>query len=189
MDPFAALAAGHQEFERRLRAVAPGDWDRPTPCSDWAVRDLVVHVIYGARMTVELLGGCTRDEAMAVVAGATLPEDPVAAYVEGADREREAFAAPGVLERIVAHPAGDFPGAVVLNFRIGDATMHAWDLARAIGADETLNGDLVAHVWEGIQPMVPIMASTGRFGEGQSGTVGEGAALQTRLLDATGRRP
>ena len=189
MEPLDALGLGRQEFERRLRAVGPGDWDRPTPCTDWAVRDLATHVIFGARMCVALLGGCTRDEAMAVVANASLPDDPIAAFEEGAAEQAAAFAEPGALERTVAHPAGDFPATVLLNFRVGDYALHAWDLARAIGADETLAEDLVAFVWEGIQPMLPIIATVGVFGEGPSGTVGEDAPLQTRLLDATGRRP
>ncbi len=189
MEPLAALDLGRQEFERRLRAVGPGDWDRPTPCTDWAVRDLVTHVIFGTRMAVALLGGCTREQAMAVVANATLPEDPLAAFEDGAAAQAVAFAEPGALERTVAHPAGDFPAPVLLNFRIGDYALHGWDLARAIGADETLAEDLVAFVWEGIQPMLPIIGTVGVFGEGPSGTVGDDAPLQTRLLDATGRRP
>ena len=97
--------------------------------------------------------------------------------------------ATGALERVCAHPAGDFPGTVLLGFRIADDALHAWDLARAIGADETLPAELVEHVWDGIQPMLPIIGSVGVFGDGPSGTVAEDAPMQVRLLDATGRRP
>ena len=57
------------------------------------------------------------------------------------------------------------------------------------GADDTLDPALVAHVWENIAPAAPLLASSGRFGEGASGTVDDDASLQTKLLDATGRRP
>ena len=83
MDPLAALAVGRAEFDRRLRLVQPADWDRSTPCYGWVVRDLVVHVLYGDRMTVEPLHGCTRDEATAVFADATIPDDPVAEFMAG----------------------------------------------------------------------------------------------------------
>jgi len=189
MEPLDALAAASAEFARRLRDVGPADWDRPTPCAEWTIRDLVQHQIVGQQMTVALLGGSSRDEALEIAMTAEFPADPVAAYDDGTAAQAAAFAVDGVLERIIPHPAGDFPGAVVLNFRIGDATMHAWDLARAIGADETLNAELVAHVWEGIQPMVPIMGASGRFGDGPSGSVGVDADPQLLLLDATGRRP
>ncbi len=189
MDPLGALAVGRAEFDRRLRLVEPADWDRATPCEAWVVRDLVVHVIYGNRMSVALLHGCTRDEAMAVVADPTLPPDPVAEFAVGADAQAAAFAEPGALERMCSHPAGDLPGAAVLGFRIGDYAMHAWDLARAIGADETLDAGLVETVWSSIEPMLPIIGTTGVFGKGPSGAVPEDAPMQTRVLDATGRRP
>jgi uncharacterized protein (TIGR03086 family) len=189
MEPLEALATGRAEFDRRLRSVGESDWDRDTPCDDWSVRDLVVHVIYGTRMTAALLHGATRDEAFAVVADATLPDDPIAAFAEGADAEAAAFAEPGALDRICAHPAGDFPGAMILGFRIGDLAMHTWDLSRAIGADEQLDPGLVDNVWTAIEPMLPMMGSVGVFGEGPSGSVPDDAPLQLRVLDATGRRP
>ena len=189
MEQLSALGVARSEFERRLRQVEAGDWDRPTPCSEWNVRGLVVHVLGGLAMAPALLGGCSRDDATAMFEGATVPEDFVAEFNRLADGQAEAFAAPGALDRICHHPRGDFPGGVLLGFRIGDFALHAWDLARAIGADETLNGDLVAVVWEGIQPMLPVIGTLGAFGEGPSGSVAENAPLQSRLLDATGRRP
>src|SRR4029078_10098752 len=93
------------------------------------------------------------------------------------------------MERVPAHPAGDFPVPLLLGFRIGDYTVHAWDLARAIGADETLNADLVSYVGTGTEPLAPVIATSGRFGTGASGDVAEDAPLQLRLLDVTGRRP
>jgi len=48
-----------------------------------------------------------------------------------------AFGASDATERIVHHPAMDMPGAQLLGFRIGGLTLHAWDLARASGGDET----------------------------------------------------
>ncbi len=189
MDQLSALGGARSEFERRLRQIEATDWDRPTPCAEWNVRALVAHVLGGLAMVPALLDGCSRDEAAAIFAGTTVPEDVVAEFNRLADGQAEAFAAPGALDRICAHPRGDFPGGVLLGFRIGDFALHAWDLARAIGADETLNGDLVAFVWEGIQPMLPVIGTLGAFGEGPSGTVADNAPLQTRLLDATGRRP
>lgn len=81
------------------------------------------------------------------------------------------------------------PGSQLLNFRAGDLILHSWDLARAIGVDETLADGPVAYVWEALQPMAPIIGQIGQFGTGPSGDVGEDAPLQQRLLDLTGRRP
>jgi uncharacterized protein (TIGR03086 family) len=189
MDQLAALDAGRREFGRRLRAVGPDDWDRPTPCEDWTVRDLVVHVLVGARASAVLVQGGSRADAETLFAAAALPDDVLGEFEAGADAQAAAFAQPGAMERITQHPAGDFPGQMLLGFRIGDYAIHAWDLGRAIGADEQLPDELVAHVWENIGPAAPFLAASGRFGTGASGDVGEDAPLQTRLLDATGRRP
>jgi len=189
MDQLTALDVARQEFGRRLRAVGLGDWDRPTPCEGWNVRDLVVHVLVGDRMAALLVDGGSREEAEALFVDATLPDDVLGEFEAGADAQAAAFAEPGAMDRITAHPAGDFPVPLLLGFRIGDFTVHAWDLARAIGADETLPEELVAHVWEGIEPLGPILANSGRFGDGASGAVAEQAPMQARLLDATGRRP
>ena len=189
MDQLNAFDVARLEFERRLRQIETGDWDRTTPCGDWNVRELVVHMIGGTRMATALIGGCARDEAIAILAGEDFPEDVARTFTEVADAQAAAFAEDGALERVCAHPAGDFPGTVLLGFRIADDALHAWDLARAIGADETLPAELVEHVWDGIQPMLPIIGSVGVFGDGPSGTVAEDAPMQVRLLDATGRRP
>jgi hypothetical protein len=89
----------------------------------------------------------------------------------------------------VHHPIGDVTGSQLLGFRIGDATLHSWDLARALGIDETLEPELVESVWGQLEPISAIIGEIGVFGDGPSGTVGEDAELQLRLLDLTGRRP
>ena len=66
MDQFIALGVARAEFERRLRQIEPGDWDRTTPCAGWNVRELVGHVIGGTRMATALVGGCSRDEAISI---------------------------------------------------------------------------------------------------------------------------
>ena len=81
------------------------------------------------------------------------------------------------------------PGARLLGFRIGDYTLHGWDLARAIGADEKLDEALVHAVWDALGPMSGVIGSSGVFGAGPSGQIADDAPLQQRLLDLTGRRP
>src|SRR5437764_329003 len=41
----AALAIARAEFERRLTAITSDDWGRPTPCTEWNVRQLVNHIV------------------------------------------------------------------------------------------------------------------------------------------------
>ncbi len=189
MEPFEALDRATAEAGRRVRQVTTDQWDLPTPCGDWTVRDLVNHLVRGNTMSVMLLDGASRDEIMAMFRPAELGEDLVAGYAETEAAQNAAFRAEGALDQTVHHPMGDIPATLLLQFRTGDAALHAWDLARAIGADEELDGELVQALYEGFLPMAPMMAGSGAFGEGASGTVGDEAPVQTKMLDLAGRRP
>ena len=189
MDNLEALPLAAAGFERLLVTVTPADLDTPTLCDGWTVRDLLTHVIAGSTMSAAVLTGATRDEAVAIVASTTLDDDFVSQYRAAIAAQAAAFADPANLERVVAHPAMDMPGAQLAGFRVGDLTVHAWDLARAIGGDEQLDDAAVEVVWTNIQPMLPMMGAVGVFGEGPSGTIADDAPLQTRLLDLSGRRP
>ena len=48
------------------------------------------------------------------------------------------------MARTAHHPAGERTGAQLLEMRVLDVTVHTWDLARSIGADESLDPDVVA---------------------------------------------
>jgi uncharacterized protein (TIGR03086 family) len=140
-------------------------------------------------MAARLADGASRNEAIAVLGIDHLGDDPIAAVDRALRGQVVAFERPDVAVHVFHHPAGDMPGSQVLNFRIGDLLVHQWDLARAIGVDESLDPSVVQLVWDGIQPMLPMMGSVGVFGAGLSGAVGADAPLQLRLLDAMGRRP
>ena len=190
MDNLAALPLAAARFETIAALVAPSDLDRPTPCGDWTVRQLLDHVVGGNFMAAALIGGASREDAIAVL-GATVAdeEDPLDAVRSSLRSQAAAFDDTAALESVVHHPAMDMPGSQLLGFRVGDLLVHSWDLARAIGADETLDPEVVAVVATNIEPMRPFIGSVGMFGEGPSGTLDESADAQTLLLDLMGRRP
>jgi uncharacterized protein (TIGR03083 family) len=172
MDDIALFRRASAEFERRLAAITPDQLLQPTPCEEWTVCDLMSHVVGESIMSVCLFHGADAESAMVGLDGDIFGDD-----------------ASDATERIVHHPAMDMPGAQLLGFRIGGLTLHARDLAHASGGDETLDSELVEAVWAQLSPMAPFIAETGVFGVGPSGEVGEGARLQVRLLDLSGRRP
>jgi uncharacterized protein (TIGR03086 family) len=183
------LTTAQAEIRRRVKAVGPEQWALPTPCDEWSVQDLVFHLVAGGRMTVLLLQGASAADSRAPFVATPGPDLAVDLDAALAD-ELAAFSAPDAFDRVVHHPAaGDVPGASVYQFRTSDYLLHCWDLARATRGDEQLHEGLVAATWDGMQPMAPFIAEIGIFGDGPSGTVGEDAPLQQRLLDFTGRRP
>lgn len=188
MDQLDALSRSADLFESKLGVVDAESLSGPTPCEGWDVAELIRHSIAGSTMSAALLRGATRDEAIAILGATHLEDDLVAQFRRSADDLAAAFAEPGALERSVAHPAMDMPATQLLGFRIGDNLVHAWDLARAIGADETLDDALVEMVWENMQPMRPFIGQVGQFGTGPSEAYAD-APLAIQLLDFMGRRP
>ncbi len=187
LDTLDRASAG---FAEALRRVGSDQWGLPTPCTEWTVRDLANHVVVGGRMSAMLLHGASAEEVRALFGADMVGDAPTKAFAESSAEERAAFAEPGALDRIVHHPgAGDLSGAMLLGFRTGDNLLHTWDLARSVGGDETLDPGAVEAVWAVLEPMAPMIGSIGVFGSGPSGSVGEDAPLQTRLLDLSGRRP
>lgn len=189
MDPLQTLNTSRHEFEVRLGQITDEQWDLPTPCGDWLVRDLVNHMLLGTRMTVQLLAGDARDDVVAGLGDDLVGADPVSDFAAMADQMEASFAAPDGLTGTVDHPMGEIPKEMFIGFRVTDNAVHAWDLAVAIGADEHLNGDVVDSLWADLEGQGEMLTATGIFGEGPSGNVGNDAPTQTRLLDLMGRRP
>ena len=138
------LVTANAGFARRLRLAGPGDWGRPTPCSEWDVHALVNHVV-GANVRYRLLlRGAPTAEVEATRSVDHLGDDALAAFVSAADGVVACFGEEGAMERITHHVTGELTGRELLSMRILDTAVHGWDLARAIGADDALDDDVVA---------------------------------------------
>jgi uncharacterized protein (TIGR03086 family) len=142
--PIELLSLASDEFARQLRLVGPDDWRRPTPCSEWDVRALVNHVVGGNVRYQLLLSGAPTEQVEATRTVDHLGDDALASFVRTADVVIATFQEHGALTRVGHHATGDRTGRELLSMRILDAAIHGWDLARAIGADETLDEDVVA---------------------------------------------
>jgi len=140
------LVVANDEFARRLQLVGPGDWRRPTPCSEWDVRALVNHVVGANVRYRSLLHGASTEQVEATRSVDHLGADALASFVATADDVVACFQQDGALERITHHVTGDRTGRELLSMRILDVAVHGWDLARAIGADENLDDDIVAYL-------------------------------------------
>jgi uncharacterized protein (TIGR03086 family) len=143
-DPIELLVVVNDAFAQRLRLIGPDDWRRPTPCSEWDVYALVNHVV-GANVRYQLLlHGAPTEQVEATRTVDHLGDAALASFVVTADGVVACFHEDGALQRIAHHATGNRTGRELLSMRILDAAIHGWDLARAIGAYETLDDDVVA---------------------------------------------
>ena len=72
-----------------------------------------------------------------------LGDDPFDSWESAADSALSGFAEDDALTRTVHLERGPTPAATYIEELIADLTVHTWDLARAIGADAELDGELV----------------------------------------------
>ena len=173
-------------FGRHVHAIAEGQWHDPTPCSEWDVRTLVNHVAVEQLWVPPLVQGSTVAEVGDRFDGDQLSNDPPATWDAVVQPAKAAFGAPGALGGRVLLSAGERPTAEYCWEMTTDALIHSWDLARGIGADETLDAELVNVVYERTLPFAEHLQETGLFAPPVP--VPADAPLQTRLLAIFGRR-
>lgn len=173
-------------FGARLPLVG-GRWGDPTPDTEWDVRALVNHVINEDLWAPPLLRGMTIADVGDRFDGDQLGDKPEAAWAAAAGASVAAVSDAGALDRTVHVSFGDISGREYVSQLTCDHLIHGWDLARAIGADEQLDGELVEFAYEFLSPQVDGWRSAGVFGPRVE--AGAGASRQDELLALTGRQP
>src|SRR3954454_17953238 len=93
---------------------------------------------------------------------------------------------PGTLDRTVHLSFADVPGSEYLNQLITDLAIHGWDLARAIGADDTIDPALVDALLPYVEANADALAGSGMFAAPVP--VSPDADAQTKLLAMMGRQ-
>lgn len=184
LDAFDAAMA---EFDRRVHRVRQDQWPGPTPCTEWSVRDLVNHLTGEHLWAPWLLRGSTVAEVGSRFDGDVLGDDPVAAWERAAEDSRAAFHAESEFDAQVDTSGGPIPAAEYEWQMTSDLTVHAWDLARAIGDDDTLNQDLALAVYDHIEPQIGNWQGLGIFEPPIS--VPRAARPQDKLVALLGRQP
>ncbi|KAA6212756.1 TIGR03086 family protein [Streptomyces albofaciens JCM 4342] len=188
----AVLLRRHGEaialFGSRVHRVRAGQWDDPTPCAEWTVRDLVGHLTVEQLWVPRLVrDGATIEEVGDDYDGDRLGDDPAGAWDRAAVAAVAAFSEPGALDRTVHLSSGDSPAAAYCSQMTMDAVVHSWDLSRAIGTDERLPPELASAALREVEPYADELAATSMFADPV--TPPPGADDLTRLLCLLGRRP
>jgi uncharacterized protein (TIGR03086 family) len=175
MDPIELFARAAGGAVTMVERVAPEQRAMPTPCSEWNVESLVAHMVGGPRYLLGALGAENPDDADA--------------YRFAVARCVAELGVEGVLDRRCMSPAGlEWSVADACAGTAMDQLVHTWDLAVAIGAERTLDGEAVDAV---VARFLPEMPEIGRAAGivGPAVAVPADATARDRLLGAMGRTP
>ena len=127
-----------------LQPIGIDQLDLPTPCASWTLRQVVNHLIGGARWysSCALTG-----QAPSTADDPTLADsDLLATYVQVSDEVCNAFGAEGILDTVIVMPTGPMIGRAVRALAALDAFTHGWDVAKATGQSTDLNPGLAAEL-------------------------------------------
>lgn len=145
-----SMTRGSQHPRVMLRSVEvvslieDDQWELPTPCSEWNLRELVEHMILDNRGFAAAAGG-PHDRSVWTLA--TFKTDLRAEYSDSAEKVMKAFENPVPefwLPRI--DDTVTYPAAQAISYHLLDYLVHAWDVAASIGQRITFDEDLIESV-------------------------------------------
>jgi uncharacterized protein (TIGR03086 family) len=183
-DPKELYLRGLDRFGEHVAGIREDQWHGPTPCTEWDVRVLVHHLVSENRWVPPLLEGQTIADVGDRLDGDLLGQDPRSAWDNSAKEAGEAVRAADP-EATVHVSYGDITAEAYLFEVMTDLVIHGWDLARAIGADATLDPEAVDLLYGHFKPQEETLKASGAFGPKVEPP--SGADKQTQLLAVFGR--
>lgn len=151
MQQFDLAAAANQtwtEVTDLMASLEPEDWNRPTPCVGWSVKDVLAHLGHVEGMMVhrfdqpdppaDWIGeGTPLDQVtnQGVAARRTWSTDQVAGEIERAAAATKVLLSQPDLDwnEAASTPVGLAPRSVAVEMRVNDAFLHLCDIRTAIG--------------------------------------------------------
>lgn len=187
-DPRPHFTRALDQAGRLVHAVTPDDLDRPTPCSDFTVRQLLGHLVAVERRVGHIARGGQPADVSSLVTDVA-DEDWAQAWDTARVDLDEQLAPDAVLDRTFAHPAGSFPARQAIFAYVSEVAVHAWDLARAIGSPAPLDDELAVASLGAVATFLPAEPRGGHIPFGPVVEVGEEATAYERLVAWLGRDP
>ena len=185
-DPRPQLADSLDQLQALIDAVGADDLDRPTPCSDYDVQNLLAHILAVIRkLAVVAHGG----NAMEVIDPATDVPDDWAAEIHRARAESDQlWMDDKLLGRDCTLPWGTMTGREFIDAYAHEFTVHAWDLARTFEQVDNLDPQLAEVALDWYARHLPAEARGEGVPFGAVMPVADDADVYTRLAAFVGRK-
>lgn len=132
--PDTAFVEGLQFFSASVTLIRDNDWQRPSPCTEWTVLDVLGHVGTAVGFGTELLSGGQPEWSPSDPPGANVVGDP-RSWWDGLVAPARSAVGDVELTMEVDSPFGRRTIGDGLSFPALDLFIHGWDLARSVGSD------------------------------------------------------
>lgn len=189
-DTMARYLRAQDDFDALAATIAADEWDRRSLCSEWTVRDVVGHVVWGQRLTRDwATGGEYTPRGGAP--GAPHPgadeltaAQPLAQWRAARDECRAVLTPEALNRRVVTGAFGEIPLEGFVTALVADFMAHTFDIGHALGRDVRLAPELIPAAFDWSRRQV----FRGPGGIGPELTPPPGADEQTRFLAFLGRK-
>lgn len=112
--------------------VLPEQWNNPSPCGEWTVRDVLNHLVGEHLWAPQLLAGATVEEVGDRFEGDLLGADPAGAWRRASSASMIAWAQADPQARVHSS-MGLLPVEEYAHQMLLDLTVHGWDIAKGAG--------------------------------------------------------
>lgn len=203
-DPRAIFARAVSTAGSVIAAVAPEQLDRPTPCDDYDVRQLLGHLV-GVLRRVAVVGSGGDALSVPQIADDVAGDAWSAAWLDAAHQVQAAWSDDAVLARMVRLPWTELPGAAALALYTNEITVHTWDVATATGQRPDWDAQVLEVAFAAIRQGMPAGGRSAAFEAmraslpqalrhakapfAEAVDVGDDAPAIDRLVAWNGRRP
>ena len=135
-------------------AEAKHAWEANSPCEGWTAGDVADHIIDN------YVG-----VALALGTAVTRTEHRAQDWLTVRDTVLAGAARDGALDIVAAGPGGPMPlGRLLAVFVLVDTLLHTWDIAHAVGIDESLDEELCRRCYERFLPADETIRGPATFG-------------------------
>ena len=135
-------------FDAVLAAVPVDRWIGPSACSQWTVRDVAGHVIWGQQQLAHWATGRDygRNEGApgAPHPGQMAGSDVVATWRAARAAADETLTDEALGRTVTLKALGERPLSEIVTLLVTDLLAHSWDIAHAVGHDLRIDPDLTA---------------------------------------------
>jgi len=183
------LAGAHHALRTAVLAVAPPDWNLPTPCDQWNVTQVLQHAAGDQLAYVAAITGGAGPSENPFTPSGRLDDTPLAVVDQALRASADAWSTVGDDATGVPTPLpqGSLPGWLAAGACALDAAVHAWDIAVATGQNPALTPALARPLMAVATQIVEPLRPYGAYAPALEARDGDGdAALLLRYL---GRRP
>jgi uncharacterized protein (TIGR03086 family) len=182
MELVDALEQTFDHAHKVIAGVQPEQYGERTPCEEWAVRDLLTHMIG----VTSGMAAATSGQSASRPDTFELGDDPGVQFRAAADAALAGWRQPGIMDGTIDGPPGPMPGRVLAGINLLDTATHSWDLATAIGRSPELPPAVADAALEASRQIVNDELRPGRFGPPLEAPAG--CSATDRLVAFLGRR-